>query len=68
MVELLDLVAGGRATAADLHALRELCDIVGPASLCGLGQMAPNPITSALQHFEHEFHAVGQDLVHLGPS
>lgn len=67
LLELLDLAVGGRARAADLQALRELCDIVGPASLCGLGQMAPNPITSALQHFEHEFHGVGQDPVQLGP-
>jgi NADH:ubiquinone oxidoreductase subunit F (NADH-binding) len=31
--------------------LRELGDIVGNTSLCGLGRMAPNPILSALEHF-----------------
>jgi len=33
-----------------LEGLRDLLDVVGSASLCGLGQMAPGPIRSAL-HF-----------------
>ena len=39
----------------DIRQLRELSQVVGPASLCGLGQMAPNPVLSALEHFESEF-------------
>jgi NADH:ubiquinone oxidoreductase subunit F (NADH-binding) len=31
--------------------LLEIGDIVGSASLCGLGRMAPNPILSTLEHF-----------------
>ena len=46
----------GTARAADslangeLHGLEELLEVVGVASLCGLGLMAPGPIRSAL-HF-----------------
>jgi NADH:ubiquinone oxidoreductase subunit F (NADH-binding) len=32
-----------------------LNEVVETASLCGLGQMAPRPIASALEHFSHEF-------------
>ncbi|HEY8475681.1 MAG TPA: NADH-ubiquinone oxidoreductase-F iron-sulfur binding region domain-containing protein [Chloroflexota bacterium] len=57
LVAILDRVAEGAGTAADLEELRGLAEVVGFASLCGLGQMAPNPINSALQHFEGEFRA-----------
>jgi NADH-quinone oxidoreductase subunit F len=55
LVELLDRFADGTAAAPDLEALRELNEVVETASLCGLGQMAPRPIVSALEHFGHEF-------------
>jgi NADH:ubiquinone oxidoreductase subunit F (NADH-binding)/(2Fe-2S) ferredoxin len=55
LVELLDRFAEQRAAAADLDGLRELTEVVETASLCGLGQMAPRPILSALEHFRHEF-------------
>ena len=60
LLDLLDRVEQGVATAADLQGLRELSEVVETASLCGLGQMAPRPILSALQHFEHEFHPAGR--------
>ncbi len=43
------------ATAADLALLEELCDLVKNASLCGLGQSAPNPVLSSLRYFRHEY-------------
>jgi NADH-quinone oxidoreductase subunit F len=58
LLELLDRVEDGAATAADLRQLRELSEVVETASLCGLGQMAPRPIASALEHFEREFQPV----------
>jgi NADH:ubiquinone oxidoreductase subunit F (NADH-binding)/(2Fe-2S) ferredoxin len=60
LLDLLDRVEQGVATAADLQGLRELSEVVETASLCGLGQMAPRPILSALQHFEHQFHPAGR--------
>jgi NADH:ubiquinone oxidoreductase subunit F (NADH-binding)/NADH:ubiquinone oxidoreductase subunit E len=36
---------------ADLETLSELNDVLAFGSLCGLGQMAPNPIRALLRHF-----------------
>ncbi|WP_372897228.1 NADH-quinone oxidoreductase subunit NuoF [Stieleria sp.] len=52
---LLDKIAEGRATQADLDLLEELCDVVQATSLCGLGQTAPNPVLSTLRYFRHEY-------------
>jgi formate dehydrogenase beta subunit len=38
----------------DLELLTELGDAMADASICGLGQAAPNPIRSVLTHFSHE--------------
>lgn len=43
---------GGGLSDADRAELLELCDVLQYASLCGLGQMAPGPIRSALALFE----------------
>ena len=43
-------VAAGEGQASDLRDLQDLAEIVGAASLCGLGQMAGNPVNSLL-HF-----------------
>ena len=50
IAEALDRVAAGEPGATDIQDLRDLAEIVGAASLCGLGQMAGNPVTSLL-HF-----------------
>jgi bidirectional [NiFe] hydrogenase diaphorase subunit len=52
---LLDKIAEGQATQADLDLLEELCDVVQATSLCGLGQTAPNPVLSTLRYFRHEY-------------
>ncbi len=54
MVQVLDRLASGRAANTDLEELRYLAEIVGAASLCGLGQMAGGPINSALHFFGDE--------------
>jgi bidirectional [NiFe] hydrogenase diaphorase subunit len=55
LVGLLTKIIDGRATAADLRTLEELCDLVKHASLCGLGQTAPNPVMSTLRFFRDEY-------------
>jgi bidirectional [NiFe] hydrogenase diaphorase subunit len=55
MHELLNKIAAGQATTADLALLEELCEVVQMTSLCGLGQTAPNPVLSTLQYFRHEY-------------
>lgn len=37
--------------------LESLCNDVRAASLCGLGQTAPNPILSTMKYFRHEYEA-----------
>jgi bidirectional [NiFe] hydrogenase diaphorase subunit len=57
MHRLLSKLVEGRATAADLALLEQLCDMVRNTSLCGLGQAAPNPVLSTLQYFRREYDA-----------
>ena len=42
------------AVVWDQSTLRDLGDVMGDASICGLGQAAPNPIRSVMKHFAHE--------------
>ena len=52
---MLDKIAQGQATHADLELLEEMCEVVKMTSLCGLGQTAPNPVLSTLRYFRHEY-------------
>ena len=54
---LLDKIAKGQGTQADLALLEELCEVVQMTSLCGLGQTAPNPVLSTLRYFRAEYEA-----------
>jgi NADH:ubiquinone oxidoreductase subunit F (NADH-binding) len=38
----------------DAHTLEDLAQVMGDASICGLGQAAPNPIRSVLTYFPDE--------------
>ncbi|MBM3497996.1 MAG: 4Fe-4S dicluster domain-containing protein, partial [Armatimonadetes bacterium] len=62
MLGLLDRLCGGRAAPDDVEQLETLAQTVKRASLCGLGQTAPNPVLSTLRHFreEYEAHLVGR--------
>jgi NADH-quinone oxidoreductase subunit F len=55
MLNLLVKIRSGQATLDDLDRLRNLCDVVGSTSLCGLGQTAPNPVLTTLKYFEDEY-------------
>jgi bidirectional [NiFe] hydrogenase diaphorase subunit len=57
MYELLGRFANRAATPTDLALLESLCDMVKHTSLCGLGQSAPNPVTSTLRYFRAEYEA-----------
>ena len=45
------------APAWDAATLDDLAQVMGDASICGLGQAAPNPVRSVLKHFPHEIGA-----------
>ncbi len=43
-----------QAKTWDQPLLRDLCDVMQDASICGLGQAAPNPIRMTMKHFSNE--------------
>jgi formate dehydrogenase len=43
-----------QAESWDRPLLEELCAVMADASICGLGQAAPNPIRSVIKHFGNE--------------
>ena len=57
LLELLNRMCEGKATAKDRTELRELSRIVQTASLCGLCRTAPNPVLSTLRYFGDEYDA-----------
>ncbi len=52
---LLEKFIKKEATHADFALLKQMSEIVKSASLCGLGQTAPNPILSTIRYFESEY-------------
>jgi NADH-quinone oxidoreductase subunit F len=57
MLAFLTKITEGKATIEDLNTLSELADMVCSASICGLGQTAPNPVLTTLRHFRDEYEA-----------
>ncbi|MCL1935024.1 MAG: NADH-quinone oxidoreductase subunit NuoF [Defluviitaleaceae bacterium] len=55
MLEILEKISDGKGTLEDLEKLEEIAHNVKISSLCGLGQTAPNPILSTLEHFRDEY-------------
>lgn len=55
MRDILQRIVDGHGTGRDLRDLEILCNVVRDASLCGLGQNAPNPVLSTLQYFRSEY-------------
>ena len=61
MLDILTRICQGHGEMADLDRLGELGEMVLKASLCGLGQTAPNPVLSTLRHFHDEYEAHVRD-------
>ncbi len=57
MVEILNRIVAGRGEEGDLERLTNLAQTVKSASLCGLGQTAPNPVLTTLRYFRDEYEA-----------
>ena len=55
MLKTLEKISKGKGEIADLQKLKDLAFAMKKASLCGLGQTAPNPVVSTLKHFEDEY-------------
>jgi NADH:ubiquinone oxidoreductase subunit F (NADH-binding) len=57
IVDLLDAVTRGQAAADVFAPVDELAQTLLLTSICGLGQVVPNPLTSVLKHFPDEVRA-----------
>ena len=53
--QILDRICAGEGRVEDLDTLERLADVVRSTTLCGLGQTAPNPVLSTLEHFRDEY-------------
>ena len=57
MLDILERITTGRGVPSDIETLQDLGIAIKKASLCGLGQTAPNPILSTINYFRHEYEA-----------
>ncbi len=57
MGEILTDITEGRGRMEDLDLIQDLSEVLRDASLCGLGQTAPNPVMSTLKYFRNEYEA-----------
>jgi NADH-quinone oxidoreductase subunit F len=55
LLEIVTDITEGRGKMSDIDLLRELGGVVKEASMCGLGQTAPNSVLSTLRYFLNEY-------------
>ncbi|MGI6413897.1 MAG: NADH-quinone oxidoreductase subunit NuoF [Syntrophomonadaceae bacterium] len=53
--EIMERINAGKAGIKDIDNLLTLTRVMRKAALCGLGQAAPIPIVSTIEHFRHEY-------------
>ncbi len=57
ILDILERICEGHGRPGDIEQLEMLCKEIKQDSLCGLGQGAPNPVESTLNHFREEYEA-----------
>jgi NADH-quinone oxidoreductase subunit F len=57
MLEALQRITRGEGQPSDIVRLEQLAVQIKEASLCGLGQTAPNPVQTTLKYYRHEYAA-----------
>jgi NADH:ubiquinone oxidoreductase subunit F (NADH-binding)/(2Fe-2S) ferredoxin/Pyruvate/2-oxoacid:ferredoxin oxidoreductase delta subunit len=57
MLDILTRITDGEGVEGDIEKLERLANVVKPASLCGLGQTAPNPVLTTIRYFRDEYEA-----------
>jgi len=57
MREILDDIVSGRGKPGDIELLEGISRIMARASLCALGQTAPNPVLTTIKYFRDEYEA-----------
>ena len=56
MLRILEKITQGKGSMEDLEKLSSIAKAMSRASLCGLGQTAPNPVVSTMHYFLKEYH------------
>ena len=54
LVSMIQEIMAGKAERTRLPLINELADTMILASICGLGQVASNPVTSVIRHFRED--------------
>jgi len=62
MLDILTRITEGSGCRSDIEDLKEMAHVTKTASLCGLGQTAPNPVLSTIRYFMNEY----EDLLKTG--
>ena len=57
MLEILERITSNQGQEGDIEKLEDLAETIKAASLCGLGQTAPNPVLSTLRYYRGEYEA-----------
>jgi len=57
LMEMLEGITKGVGTLEDIDRLVEIAETIKEASLCGLGQTAPNPVLTTIKYFREEYEA-----------
>jgi NADH:ubiquinone oxidoreductase subunit F (NADH-binding)/(2Fe-2S) ferredoxin/NAD-dependent dihydropyrimidine dehydrogenase PreA subunit len=57
MSEIMERICAGEGREEDIETLERMGKAIASASLCGLGQTAPNPTLSTIRYFRHEYEA-----------
>ncbi len=57
MLEILTRITEGKGEMEDLEIMKDLASMIKDASLCGLGQTAPNPVLTTLNYYYDEYRA-----------
>lgn len=57
MLNRLIDICDGKGQEGDIELLEDLADDIKTASLCGLGQTAPNPVLTTIKYFRNEYEA-----------
>jgi len=57
VLRILNDITEGKGRPGDIDTLERLCGTIKDASLCGLGQTAPNPVLTTIEHFRDEYEA-----------
>jgi len=55
MLEILTRITEGNGKEDDIEKLEVLANTIKKASVCGLGQTAPNPVLSTIKYFRDEY-------------